>query len=57
MSSQRFVQEAMTADQISSAQTDHYNMDDYFRRTMGKLTLDQKRKVAEFVHTLVGKGE
>lgn len=57
MSSQRLVQEAMTADQISSAQTDHYNMDDYFRRSMGKLSLEQKRKVAEYVNTLIGKGE
>lgn len=57
MSSQRLVQEAMTADQISSAQSDHYSMDDYFRRTMGKLTLEQKRRVAEYVNTLIGKGE
>lgn len=57
MSGQRLVQEAMTADQISAAQSDHYNMDDYFRRKLGKLTLEQKRKVAEFIDKMVGEGE
>ena len=49
------LREAMTADEISSAQNDHYAMDDYFRRELGKLTLDQKRKVAEYVQSLVGR--
>lgn len=58
MSSQRLVQEAMTSDQISTVQSAHYNMDDYFRRTMGKLTLDEKQKVAEFINKLIAnKGE
>jgi hypothetical protein len=50
--SKHFLQEAMTAEEISEAQTDHYNIDDYFRRTMYKLTLEQKRKVADFVNEL-----
>lgn len=55
MSNQRMIYESMTADEISAAQTDHYNMDDYFRRTLGKLTIEQKRKVVDFVNGLVAK--
>lgn len=47
------LQEAMTADQISAAQSDHYSMDDYFRRTLGKLTLEQKRKVQDFCNSMI----
>ncbi len=50
------LREAMTADEIQTAQSDHYNMDDYFRRTLGKLTLEQKRKVQEFVNGLLPGG-
>lgn len=50
------LREAMTADEIQTAQADHYNMDDYFRRTLGKLTLEQKRRVQEFVNGLLPGG-
>lgn len=52
---QRFLIEAMTADQISAAQSEHYMLDDNIRRTTGKLTAEQKRQVFDFIQKLIGK--
>lgn len=55
--SQRFLTEAMTADQISAAQSEHYMLDDNIRRNTGKLTAEQKKKVFDFIQKLIGNKE
>lgn len=54
---ERYLHEAMTADQISAAQSEHYMLDDNIRRNTGKLTAEQKKKVFDFIQKLIGKGE
>lgn len=50
----RIVAEAMTADQITAAQSEHYMLDDQIRRSSGRLTIEQKRKVFEYISKLIG---
>lgn len=53
MSYQRFLHEAMTADDISSAQSEHYQLDDSIRRMVGRLTADQKRKIIDQIQKMI----
>lgn len=47
--------EALSASDISDAQNEHYNLDDKLRRTMGMLTLAQKREVVDKVMQMAEK--
>lgn len=49
------LREAMSMEEISEAQSDHYTMDDYFRRNMGKLTIEEKRKVLNLMESFISK--
>ena len=45
----RPVAESMTSEEAQNLQAMHYNMDDNIRRTMGRLTLEQKQKIHELM--------
>lgn len=47
--------EALSASELSDAQSEHYALDDKLRRHIGKLTLAQKRDVVNKVGTMVDK--
>ncbi len=51
----RLVAESMTADELSNAQAEHYNLDDSMRRMMGKMTVEQKAKVAAYCQSILSK--
>ena len=44
--------EALSAGDIADAQNEHYNLDDTIRRTLGKLTLAQKREVVDKIQKI-----
>ena len=45
----RPVAESMSMEQLSDVQAAHYNLDDNIRRMSGKMTLEQKSKVHDFM--------
>lgn len=47
--------EALSAADISEAQNEHYNLDDKLRRTLGQLTLAQKRDIVDKVMQMTEK--
>lgn len=47
------LREAMTADEISQVQNEHYMLDDHIRRMTGRLTADQKRKIVEIMRSMM----
>ena len=49
--------ESMTAEQIADHQSEHYAMDDRIRRGMGKMTLEQKQKIHDFMAKLMTQEE
>lgn len=51
----RSTQEAMTAEELSQAQSAHYRMDDLIRWSLGKLTVAQKQRVLDLLNTMVPK--
>lgn len=51
----RSTQEAMTAEELSQAQSAHYRLDDLIRWGMGKMTIAQKQRVLDLINTMVPK--
>ncbi len=51
----RSTQEAMTAEELSAAQSEHYRLDDLIRWGLGKLTIAQKQRVLDLLNTMVPK--
>lgn len=47
--------EALSASEISDAQSEHYALDDKLRRHIGKLSLSQKREIVDKVGSMVDK--
>lgn len=51
----RSTQEAMTAEELSQAQSAHYRLDDLIRWGLGKMTIAQKQRVLDLINTMVPK--
>lgn len=47
------VLEAMTSDELADHQSAHYSLDDMIRRKLGRLTLEQKMKIHDFINKMV----
>jgi len=45
----RPINESMTMEELSDHQAIHYNLDDNIRRMMGKLTVEQKQKIHDWM--------
>lgn len=53
--SYRSTHEAMTAEELSQAQSTHYRLDDMIRWGLGKMTIAQKQRVLDMINTMVPK--
>jgi hypothetical protein len=54
----RLIHESMTMEQLSDHQALHFQLDDNIRRMMGKLTIEQKQKIHDWMmRYLQNKGE
>lgn len=49
--------EALSAAELSEAQTEHYDLDDKVRRNLGKLSIVQKREIATTIEEMANSGE